>query len=119
MDNNEQKETEKLAELLMKPALTGVYFSKYDIVAAALALDSAVTVGDRKMMFKDLFKLVDTPQRLEELLGVLKMIIQSKIDEYLSLQTVYPDTVGLFDHHISLAEKTIQSLSEIKDEIYL
>jgi hypothetical protein len=119
MDNNEQRETEKLAEFLMKPALTGVYFSKYDIVAAALALDSAVTVGDRKMMFKDLFKLVDSPTRLEELLSTLKMIIESKIEEYLSLQTVYPTTTGIFDNHIALAKKTILHLSEIKDEIYL
>lgn len=111
--------TEELTSRLMKPDYTGVYLSKHDIVRIALGIDGAVTVGDRKMMFKDLFKLVDSPERLMELMDVMIGRIQEKIEGYETMIAEYPHAGFALKPLAAKANAMVRELETIKDEAYL
>ncbi len=112
-------QTQQLIDKLIKPAVAGVYFSKHDIVKIALGINGAITVGDRKMMFKDLFKLVDSAESFQELLDVIIAHTEDKIGLYRQMIDEYPHCAFAMTPWIEQSQTLITHLKEIKEEVYL
>lgn len=83
------KLTDEFTEEILIPEKSGVYFSKFDIMAIANEIGASINMAEWKKMFGQLFKHVDNEEDLLNLLGLLERFIQQKRSNYLRFQENY------------------------------
>ncbi len=114
---NQQKSGIKhIAEYLIRPIYSGIYFSKRDIRLLAGQLNIPTGFGDRTQMLSNTFRSAINFDLLPQFLSALKDHAQSFNNAYSSLKTVEHQNL----HHILLAWidrslKTIQLIETIEE----
>ena len=102
---------DELEEQILLPVNSGVYFSKFDLMALSKEFGAAVNMTDWKKMFAQLFKHVDNEADLKRLLGLMEQFIEQK-------RAVYRGYAENYKHGEEavkpLLEKTEAALERLK-----
>jgi len=99
----EETEFERIIKILTVPAQSGVYISRFDIRDMGRALGVEIPIKDRKYMIKDLFQYAKQFNQLKEFIDILIKFVDTKLEEYKSLQESYPKSAELFNTWINRA----------------
>jgi predicted RNase H-like nuclease (RuvC/YqgF family) len=113
----EESEFDRILKILLVPANSGVYISRYDIRKLGMAFQVKIPVKERKEMLRDLFMYAKQMDRLKDLLDTITEFIDYRINQYKELEENYPRIEKLTEKWISKAEKVKSMLANMKKEL--
>ena len=105
-----------LTSRLLAPAHSGVYLSRLDIKRIAEAIDESIPIKERIKMVKALFRHTTRRQYLVDAFVEVDKHINGRILIYKELSEAFPASKGIFDMHISKAEKTMKMFQTIIED---
>ena len=104
-----------IAEHLIRPIYSGVYFSKRDIKLIAGKLNIPTGFGDRTQMLSNTFRSAISFDMLPQFLNALNSHVQSFKDAYIALSSIGHQQIrAIIQEWINRTSKTIELIENIK-----
>ncbi len=113
----EETEFERIIKILLVPAKSGVYISRYNLRDMGRAIGIEMPIKDRKFMLKDLFIYAKQLNKMKEFLDVIIDFIDYRIDQYKWLEENYPRSKNITQKWIKKAEALKQFIENMKKEV--
>lgn len=104
---------DELADKLLAPYHSGVYFSRLDIKRVAEAIDESIPIKERKKMIKALFRHTTSKEYLRRAFDEFNRHFGGRILIYQELIEAFPASKAIFDENISKIKKTQAMLDQI------
>lgn len=104
---------DELADKLLAPYHSGVYFSRLDIKRVAEAIDESIPIKERKRMIKALFRHTTKKEYLRQAFDEFNRHFGGRILIYQELSEAFPASKALFDENIVKIKKTQKMLDQI------
>lgn len=108
------KLADEFEEEILPPEKSGVYFSKFDIMAIAKEMGAAVNMAEWKKMFGQLFKHIDNEEDLVAFLNLLERFIQQKRANYLRFQENYKHAEEATGPLITKTDAALERIAKAK-----
>lgn len=123
-DTNQNEEVEEavpafvdeLADKLLAPYHSGVYFSRLDIKRVAEAIDESIPIKERKKMIKALFRHTTSKEYLRKAFDEFNRHFGGRILIYQELSEAFPASKFIFDENIARIKKTQKMLDQIVED---
>jgi hypothetical protein len=107
---------DELADKLLAPYQSGVYFSRLDIKRVAEAIDESIPVKERKRMIKALFRHTVSKDYLRKAFDEFNRHFGGRILIYQELSEAFPASKPMFDGNIAKIRKTQKMLDQIVED---
>lgn len=107
---------DELADKLLAPYHSGVYFSRLDIKRVAEAIDESIPIKERKKMIKALFRHTTEKAYLRRAFDEFNRHFGGRILIYQELSEAFPASKVLFDENIDRIKKTQKMLDQIVND---
>jgi len=107
---------DELADKLLAPYHSGVYFSRLDIKRVAEAIDESIPIKERKRMIKALFRHTVSKAYLRQAFDEFNRHFGGRILIYRELSEVFPASKPIFDENIAKIAKTQKMLEQIVED---
>lgn len=107
---------DELADKLLAPYHSGVYFSRLDIKRVAEAIDESIPIKERKKMIKALFRHTTSKAYLKSAFDEFNRHFGGRILIYQELSEAFPASKTLFDENIDKIKKTQKMLDQIVND---
>ncbi|MFY9141539.1 hypothetical protein [Sulfuricurvum sp.] len=104
---------DELADKLLAPFHSGVYFSRLDIKRVAEAIDESIPIKERKRMIKALFRHTTKKEYLRQAFDEFNRHFGGRVLIYQELSEAFPASKGIFDENILKIKKTQKMLDQI------
>lgn len=104
---------DEIADKLLAPYHSGVYFSRLDIKRVAEAIDESLPIKERKKMIKALFRHTTSKEYLRRAFDEFNRHFGGRILIYQELSEAFPASKAIFDENISKIKKTQAMLDQI------
>jgi len=106
-----------LAAQLARPAQSGVYLTKNEIIVLARLSDASLRINERPRMLADVLKSADGAEALAALFDRLATFCQASLDAYAELSREYPSCAPALRGFQENAARTVQFLSAARAEV--
>lgn len=113
----EETEFERIIKILLVPAKSGIYISRYNLRDMGRAIGVEVPIKDRKFMLKDLFIYAKQLDKMKEFLDILIDFINYRIDQYKWLEENYPRSKAITQKWVKKANALKQFIENMKKEV--
>lgn len=107
---------DELADKLLAPCHSGVYFSRLDIKRVAEAIDESIPIKERKRMIKALFRHTTSKDYLRKAFDEFNRHFGGRILIYQELSDAFPSSKFIFDENIAKIKKTQKMLDQIVED---
>jgi hypothetical protein len=107
---------DELADKLLAPFHSGVYFSRLDIKRVAEAIDESIPIKERKKMIKALFRHTTEKEYLRRAFDEFNRHFGGRILIDQELSEAFPASKVLFDENIDKIKKTQKMLDQIVND---
>lgn len=107
---------DELADKLLAPYHSGVYFSRLDIKRVAEAIDESLPIKERKKMIKALFRHTTSKEYLRRAFDEFNRHFGGRILIYQELADAFPASRAIFDENIAKIKKTQKMLDQIIED---
>jgi len=107
---------DELADKLLAPYHSGVYFSRLDIKRVAEAIDESIPIKERKRMIKALFRHTTKKEYLRQAFDEFNRHFGGRILIYQELSEAFPSSKFIFDENIAKIKKTQKMLDQIVED---
>ncbi len=107
---------DELADKLLAPYHSGVYFSRMDIKRVAEAIDESIPIKERKKMIKALFRHTTSKEYLRRAFDEFNRHFGGRILIYQELAETFPASKTFFDENIAKIKKTQKMLDQIVED---
>ncbi|KFN38822.1 MAG: hypothetical protein JU82_09695 [Sulfuricurvum sp. MLSB] len=104
---------DEIADKLLAPYHSGVYFSRLDIKRVAEAIDESLPIKERKKMIKALFRHTTSKEYLRRAFDEFNRHFGGRVLIYQELSEAFPASKAIFDENISKIKKTQAMLDQI------
>lgn len=108
-----------LAAQLVRPAKSGVYLTKNEIIALARLSDASLRVNERRRMLADVLRSADSAEGLSALFERIIAFCRGSLEAYAALAEQYPSAAPALRGFQESAARTIDRLSAAQAEIAL
>lgn len=116
---NGEGELEQIAASFVVPQKSGVYLTKSDIISLARASEASLRINERRRMLTDVLRSPQTLDELEALLDRLIAFCSQSAASYQEMVDAYPTSAAVLEPWRAKAQKTVEKLTEIKEELRL
>jgi len=106
----------ELADRLLAPYHSGVYFSRLDIKRVAEAIDESIPISERKRMIKALFRHTVKKEYLRSAFDEFNRHFGGRVLIYQELSEAFPASKAIFDSYIEKIKKTQKMLDQIVED---
>lgn len=107
---------DELADKVLAPYHSGVYFSRLDIKRIAEAIDESIPIKERKKMIKALFRHTTTKAYLRQAFDEMNRHFGGRILIYRELSEAFPASGSIFDGYIAKITATQKLLDRIVED---
>lgn len=107
---------DELADKLLAPVHSGVYFSRLDLKRVAEAIDESLPIKERKKMIKALFRHTNSRDFLRRAFDEFNRHFNGRILIYQELSEAFPASKTIFDENIAKIHKTQKMLDQIVED---
>ncbi len=113
----EETEFERIIKILLVPAKSGIYISRYNLRDMGRAIGVEMPIKDRKFMLKDLFIYAKQLNKMKEFLDVIIDFVDYRIEQYKWLEENYPRSKAITQKWIKKADALKQFIENMKKEV--
>ncbi len=113
----EETEFERIIKILLVPAKSGIYISRYNLRDMGRAIGVEMPIKDRKFMLKDLFIYAKQLNKMKEFLDVIIDFVDYRIEQYKWLEENYPRSKVITQKWIKKANALKQFIENMKKEV--
>ncbi len=113
----EETEFERIIKILLVPAKSGIYMSRYNIRDLGRSIGVEMSIKDRKFMLKDLFLYAKQLDKMKTLLDNIIEFINYRIEQYKWLEENYPRSKNITQKWVKKAEALKQFIENMKKEV--
>lgn len=113
----EETEFERIIKILLVPAKSGIYISRYNLRDMGRAIGVEMPIKDRKFMLKDLFIYAKQLNKMKEFLDVIINFVDYRIEQYKWLEENYPRSKAITQKWIKKANALKQFIENMKKEV--
>ncbi len=113
----EETEFERIIKILLVPAKSGIYISRYNLRDMGRAIGVEMPIKDRKFMLKDLFIYAKQLNKMKEFLDVIIDFVDYRIEQYKWLEENYPRSKAITQKWIKKANALKQFIENMKKEV--
>lgn len=107
---------DELADKLLAPYHSGVYFSRLDIKRVAEAIDESIPIKERKKMVKALFRHTTSKEYLRRAFDEFNRHFGGRILIYQELSNAFPASKTIFEENIAKIKSTQKMLDQIVED---
>lgn len=105
-----------LADKLLAPAHSGVYFSRLDIKRVAEAIDESLPIKERKKMIKALFRHTTKREYLRSAFDEFNRHLNGRVLIYKELGDTFPASKAVFEGYTAKVKKTQKMFEQIVND---
>ncbi len=113
----EETEFERIIKILLVPAKSGIYLSRYNIRDLGRLIGVDIPIKDRKFMLKDLFLYAKQLDKMKEFLDYIIDFIDYRINQYKELEENYPRSSTITQKWIKKAKALRNFIENMKKEV--
>lgn len=107
---------DELADKMLAPYHSGVYFSRLDIKRVAEAIDESLPIKERKKMLKALFRHTTKKEYLRRAFDEFNRHFGGRVLIYQELSEAFPASKPIFDDYLAKIQKTQKMLDQIVND---